>query len=546
MRFEAANASICDAEGELLFYSNGVYIANYLHQPMENGTGLTFGPFLNAWANGGSRYPQILLALPTSSESTLYRFLYLPIDTLAADNVFGYDVMSFGLYSSTIDMSENDGEGRVVSKNIPVIQDTLDNGKLTAVRHANGRDWWVLAWEDFTNRYYRLLVTPDTILNLGLQAIGDTIPSGLGQAAFSPDGTKYARLNLYLLGGDQYIDLYDFDRCSGMLSNPQHFVYRDTALAGGLAFSENSRFLYVPSFRFTYQLDTEADDVIASMQVIGSVFDIPEPNPFFTAQLAPDGKVYISFGGTKDSLSVVHHPNKRSQACQFSYAGFPLAAYNFRTMPNHPYYGLGPWDGSPCDTLGIDNPVPVAAFEYTADSTTTGVEFFDGSFFATAWYWELGDGSTSTARHPVHVYAQGGLYTVCLTASNFTGSHTVCDTVRVGVVSSTFGSAGFDSAQPAAGVRVEIWPNPVQFGVGATLVAERIPAGLRGLSVVEIRDALGRTVRRFTSPVVNGRIRQELDVSGLAAGVYFVELHFHTGLEPRASRLGGGKLVIVH
>ena len=169
----------------------------------------------------------------------------------------------------------------------------------------------------------------------------------------------------------------------------------------------------------------------------------------------------------------------------------------------------------------------------------------DVSDFASDWYWELGDGSTSTARHPVHVYAQGGLYTVCLTASNFTGSHTVCDTVRVEVVSSVgfdsagfgsagFGSAGFGSAQPAAGVRVEIWPNPVP----ATLVAEGIPAGHRGLSVVEIHDALGRLALRFTAPVVNGRIRQELDVRGLAAGVYFYELRTHDGL-----RIGSGKLV---
>jgi len=525
MRFEAANASMCNAEGELLFYSNGVYIANHLHQPMENGTGLVFGPFLNAWASGGARHPQILLALPTSSEGSLYHFLYLPTDTMTADNIYGYTVLSFGLYSSMIDMAENEGAGRVVSKNNAVIQDTLDNGKLTAVRHANGRDWWALVWEDFTNRYYRLLITPDTILNLGLQAVGDTIPSGLGQAVFSPDGTRYARLNLYQLGGDQYIDLYDFDRCSGLLSNPRHFTYRDTAILGGVAFSENSRFLYVSSFKYLYQLDIENDDIFSTFEILGR----PETESYFLPQLAPDGKIYISTGGTSVFTHVISNPNKRSTNSNLVQQGMELAAYNFGTMPNHPYYGLGPWDGSPCDTLGIDNPVPRAAFEYTADSITTGVEFFDGSFFATAWSWDMGDGSTSTARHPVYMYAQAGLYTVCLTVSNITGSYTVCDTVRVGMVT----SAG--EAQPAR-VELHVYPNPAHPDVPATLVAEGIPATEVAGTV---RDALGRTVRRFTAQVVNGRLRQELDMRGLPAGVYFVELVSDSGVS-----LGSGKLVL--
>ncbi len=45
-------------------------------------------------------------------------------------------------------------------------------------------------------------------------------------------------------------------------------------------------------------------------------------------------------------------------------------------------------------------------------------------------------------------------------------------------------------------------------------------------------------VLRFAAPVVNGRIRQGLDVGSLPAGVYFYALRMCDGL-----RIGSGKLV---
>jgi PKD repeat protein len=132
--------------------------------------------------------------------------------------------------------------------------------------------------------------------------------------------------------------------------------------------------------------------------------------------------------------------------------------------------------------------------------------------------------------NPVHSYAAEGVYNVCLAVSNPRGADTLCREVQV-LVSST-GEAG------QGGASVAIWPNPALPGVAATLTAEGIAASEVSAT---LRDALGRVVLRIPLQVVNGRIRQELDVSGLAAGVYFYELVSQDGL-----RLGGGKLVIVH
>jgi hypothetical protein len=510
MDFEAANTSICDAQGNLLFYSNGIYVANYLHEPIENGMQLDAGPFSSDWAEDGVRYPQTLLSIPNPSDTNEYFLFHLPIDTVSdTTNLYGYRVLSLKLYYSRINMSGNNGAGIVLEKNQVLVQDTLDNGKLTAVRHANGRDWWIVVPENDSNGFYRLLVTPDTILNRGLQTIGDTIPSGLGQAVFSPDGTKYARLNLYRLGGDQYVDIYDFDRCTGTFSNPVQFTYQDTALMGGLAFSENSRFLYVSSFAYVYQFDLHATDIAASKSQIAYPFP-GHGEGFFLSQLGPNGKIYIGTQGSHFYLHIIHNPNKRAPACNFEYIGLPLPTRNFRTIPNFPYYGLGPMDGSPCDTLGIDNPVPVAAFEYTADSAALAIEFFDGSFFATEWYWDFGDGATSTQRHPVHSYAQSGAYIVCLTASNMTGSHTVCDTIQLGEITSL--------GEPLVREGVlRVYPIPARNSIQVE-IANAKPGMIRLL------DMHGRVL--LTHPVGNVPDGQTitLDAGILNNGIYLLEL----------------------
>ncbi len=67
-------------------------------------------------------------------------------------------------------------------------------------------------------------------------------------------------------------------------------------------------------------------------------------------------------------------------------------------------------------TNGVDNDVyfsadvttgmPPLTVHFTDESRATGV---------TAWYWEFGDGQTSTEQHPTHVYTEDGTYTVRLT-----------------------------------------------------------------------------------------------------------------------------------
>jgi len=74
---------------------------------------------------------------------------------------------------------------------------------------------------------------------------------------------------------------------------------------------------------------------------------------------------------------------------------------------------------------------PAAAFDATVDGLT--VRFQNRSRGAASWTWTFGDGTTSTARNPTHVYAAPGNYVVTLTAVGGEGSSAIAtQTIAVG------------------------------------------------------------------------------------------------------------------
>ncbi|MGB0423286.1 MAG: PKD domain-containing protein, partial [Flavobacteriales bacterium] len=74
-----------------------------------------------------------------------------------------------------------------------------------------------------------------------------------------------------------------------------------------------------------------------------------------------------------------------------------------------------------CQTISVDCPSPCEGdpyFEWTYDNCQ--VQFIDLSGAPVgnnivAWYWDFGDGSTSSLQNPLHSYTSQGSYVVCLT-----------------------------------------------------------------------------------------------------------------------------------
>jgi PKD repeat protein len=83
-----------------------------------------------------------------------------------------------------------------------------------------------------------------------------------------------------------------------------------------------------------------------------------------------------------------------------------------------------------------------AYFYYVPDSMNTQtIQFYDMSYTANggmpdSWFWDFGDGNTSTEQNPVHNYADSGFYFVCLTIADSMGNCTnsYCEEVFTGII----------------------------------------------------------------------------------------------------------------
>lgn len=343
MRFRQTNVSMCDSLGNLLFYSNGSYVANVHGDTMLNCTGLNPGPAHETFRDYGYILDQGITAIPVPESDHMYYLIHLDRIPPHLDPIHG----SHFFYYTLVDMSLANGLGAVVEENVVVLEDDLGLGKLTTVRHANGRDWWVLIRKYDSNEYYRVLISDESVDILDNQIIGEPLPNvgGLGQSVFSPDGTKYVHYGTISHVVGSYLNIYDFDRCTGELSNPIQIHEIDSSSAGGVAISPNSRFLYVLAYNYIYQYDFWADDFIASKDTV-AIYDGFLVNDFFhtrfsLGQLAPDGKIYITSSGAVPYLTVINNPDLPSDSCDVCQHCVELPTFNAWSMPNFPNYRLG-------------------------------------------------------------------------------------------------------------------------------------------------------------------------------------------------------------
>ncbi len=344
--FWRSAAMICDISGDLLFYTNGFLIHNAQDEMIINGQGLNLGINNNSIEHGNWIHKgDLILPIPDQVDKyiLLHSAVLQPFQPVA-------------IYQNLIDMSVNNGQGELIVANQEIVNGGYLYGGLTACRHANGRDWWILIHKYNSDCFVRLLLTPDGISIRGEQCIGlwETT-EGIWDAVYSPDGSKY----IYYSDTDEKICIFDFDRCNGELSNPVIFqVIPPIYSTYGIAVSPNSRFLYHSLGTELYQYDLEAADIEQSGYLVGEydgyMSPFQQPNIdrtyFNYPQLAPNGKIYINTGNTTDVLHVIHSPNLKGDSCNFKQHDLQIAL-NTSAIPNFPNFRLSALSGSGCDTL---------------------------------------------------------------------------------------------------------------------------------------------------------------------------------------------------
>lgn len=391
--------TVSDAEGNLIFYTNCHQIANRKNQIMEGGDSINFAYPAEEGRKfrSGGIYPQGAIALPRPGNPEEYILLHISEGSIPEDP---FIIGSHLLYSK-INMNLNNGDGVVVEKNQIVIADTLQINGLLTTRHANGRDWWLLVFEAISARYYRVLVSDQGVSVVGQGETDTPIYPDLGVGGFSPDGTKYVVTPLDFQAETFSLELFDFDRCTGLLSNhkrveylsnPQDFDFPYFEQAFSSCFSPNSRFLYFNRLTKLYQLDMQDPEL--KVEKIAD-FDGFLPRYFFYnvfgyTGLFPDGLIYMTPAMPTEYYHVIRQPNEPGRASHFKQHSLVAYGASGYSMPNHPNYRLGPLEGSGCDTLGIEKAVFVHAHPYDQTACIGGGTHFEVTAFGTglSYQWQ--------------------------------------------------------------------------------------------------------------------------------------------------------------
>lgn len=120
------------------------------------------------------------------------------------------------------------------------------------------------------------------------------------------------------------------------------------------------------------------------------------------------------------------------------------------------------------------------------------------------YYWDFGDGNTSSVQNPSHTYATNGTYTVTLIASNCIFSDTITNTIQIGT----------NSMDENTHTNFEFYPNPTTHQI--TINVEKQLLG----SVYTIYDYTGKSI-------LTGKILSEqsvIDLGDLSKGIYLLSI----------------------
>ena len=346
------NASICDADGNLLMYFNGCAIANGEHKIMPNGTGINAGPFFDDfWERRCDRgYPgaQDVIILPDPGNEEGYYVIHSPTSYHPDATDPNFRFTDDSLQYSYVDMDLGDGLGDVTEKNVSFFEGNFLGDYMTAVNHANGIDWWLVR-PVFPSGFLVHSVNDEGIEFASIQSgpIWDLLYSASGGfTRFSPDGKMYASFSEF-----DGLYLYDFDRTDGSLSYERHVPFRDEGetFGNGIAFnscewSPNSRFIYLGASDTLWQVDTWAEPLADGVEFIASrnptAPDQILPNPFFQVlALGPDCRIYVRGRSSSFEMHIIHNPDEQGQACNFQQRALELPfSSSVGSFPNFPRF----------------------------------------------------------------------------------------------------------------------------------------------------------------------------------------------------------------
>jgi hypothetical protein len=293
-------ATISDTLGNLLFYTDGDTVWNKNHQPMPNGTGLL------GCGNYGSSAQAALIIPHPGNDSLFYIFT----------NDCWENIGAAGFRYSVVNMKLNGGFGDVIIKNILLFAPSVEG--LAAVKHANGRDIWVMTHEFNSNNFFAYKISNTGINNEPIiSAVGSIYTDFWVYLRFSPNGKKLASAFYY---GNE---LLQFNDSTGTLYNPIPIIGYGGEYSPVFS-PDNSKLYLMNDGYLIFQYCLSNMDSVSINNSMAIVADHLDNSAYGSLSNAPDGKIYVSSIYGFNSISTINNPNNYGANCNFINHNFYL------------------------------------------------------------------------------------------------------------------------------------------------------------------------------------------------------------------------------
>lgn len=379
-------ASVSDKNGTLLFYTNGISVWDKNHMLYTNGEGL----------KGHPSSTQSAVIVPHPGYDHKY-FIF------TADAGPYANPPNEGIHYSVVDILNQ----TVEVKNISIL--AVASEKIASVKHCNGKDFWVVAHEWDSKRFFSWKVTENgveetpVISEVGSMHTGDSI-NYIGYMKFSPNGKKLA----LCISQDGINEVFDFDNTSGTLSN--WIKLPDKNNPYGVSFSPDNSKLYFSTSEtgqdkiYQYDLGSDAD----SMEIVSSqkiIYTGQASDRLGALQIGPDGHIYVALS-LQIFLSVIYFPDSAGLSCYYKHRAIELTGGTSR-------YGL------PDLVESYFNKEVIADFSYEGSCLQDSIIFLNTSSGQLYNYWDMGNDYIHEKEYSfLYKYAVQGNYDVKLIVSD--------------------------------------------------------------------------------------------------------------------------------
>ncbi|MBC8153766.1 MAG: gliding motility-associated C-terminal domain-containing protein, partial [Bacteroidetes bacterium] len=414
------SSSIANTKGQLLFYSDGITIYDKDGTPMKVNIPGPPRDTSQAVLQGSQRSTQSALIVPKPTCQGC-EYLYYVYTT---SEIRGTKQLTY----SIVDMRENNGNGAVVARNIPV-SSTPSTEQSASVRNDRDSTYWVITHDFGTNCYRVNHLTESENKEERRFCVGppaDSLSKAEGYIKIGPADTASVNraerpLAVVSPGPPQNsVNLFTFNDSTGVMTfNRTLNLGPAPPKAYGAEFSPDGKTLYVSfladtssngrqsgfSYVVKYDLSQKDSSLLAGSR---TVVDSSSTRQYGALQLGADGRIYVAVQGAT-SLGVIENPDGglldslrfnptgQSLGGKTSQLGLPNQVANFNEPSNGPSLTHADTCANSPTTFEIGPNCPKLKETYT-------ITFGDGSAPV----------STTSAQPQTHTYTRPGSYTATL------------------------------------------------------------------------------------------------------------------------------------